>query len=137
MHQRDRLCVLLMDEMSLKEAITYDHHNDRVLGLEDFGTSKSNGVANHVTVFMIRGLYKKLKQSFAYFFSMGTMKDDKPKSLMIDAIRKVNETGLKCVAVTCDQGANNQSVMKKLGVSVTNPTFTVDNSEIHAFFDTR
>jgi len=68
MSPHEQLCVLLMDEISLKEAIHFDQNSDTMLGLEDYGFCRGPGVANHATVVMIRGLTSKWKQPFGYFF---------------------------------------------------------------------
>ena len=133
---KDKLCVLLMDEISLKEHLHYDDKHDKIIGLENFGISSGNSIANHATVFMIRGLTHKWKQPFAFFFSNGTMRSNKLKTLMLDGIRMINNTGLKCVGVVCDQGANNLSVMKSLGVTIDNPFFFINNeTKINLFYD--
>lgn len=135
MTETEKLCVLLMDEISLKEAIHYDQNSDRMLGLEDYGHTRGPGVANHALVFMIRGLTTKWKQPFAYFLSNGTIKSNKLKTLVIEAIRQISATGLNCVSLVCDQGANNQSVINQLGVTISNPYFLIDKNKINVIFD--
>ena len=135
MSQADKQCVILMDEMSLKEAVHYNSSKDEVIGYEDYGLNKGPGLANHATVFMVRGLTNKWKQPFAYFFSSGAIKATKLKTLLIEAIRAINKTGLICCAIVCDQGSNNQSVMKSLGINVNKPFFTVDDNKINLIYD--
>ena len=63
-----------------------------MIGLEDYGFTRGQGVANHATVFMIRGLTTKWKQPIGYFLSNGTIKSDKLKTLVIEAIRQISAT---------------------------------------------
>ena len=54
----DRYCTLLFDEMALDATLTYDKKSDSIFGFE----KKNLKFANHVLVFMLRGLRKKFKQ---------------------------------------------------------------------------
>ena len=63
----EKVCVLVMDEVSLKEGLSYDVSEDKIEGLEDFG-ELARHVANQGLVFMVRGLSKNWKQPIAYFF---------------------------------------------------------------------
>ena len=132
MSPSERLCVLLFDEMTIKEAVHFSESEDRVLGFEDFGTEKNYTVANHASVFMVRGLQRKWKQPFGFFFSTGTMKADRLSNLIADAIRKLQRRGLNCIAFVSDQGSNNQSALRQLGVSMSHPYFEVDGAVVRA-----
>jgi hypothetical protein len=66
------LCTVVFDEMSIKETLSYNPQTDDVDGLEDFGTcGKTCFVANHATVFLVRGLTADWKQPVGYFLSSG------------------------------------------------------------------
>ena len=62
----DKLVVLAMDEMAIKEAITYDLGRDLVEGFVD-GVERRQQVANHAIVFMALGIKQKWKQTIGYF----------------------------------------------------------------------
>ncbi|GFR97829.1 transposable element P transposase [Elysia marginata] len=55
MEPRDRLCILVFDEMSLKCSLNYIVERDYVEGLEDFGMAcgSTEKAANQATVFMV------------------------------------------------------------------------------------
>ena len=60
----------------------YGASKDCVEGLEDFGhLGKTKYVANHVGVFMVRGLTEKWKQPVAYFLTSGPISGDMLKCL--------------------------------------------------------
>jgi len=68
--EHSEICAVLFDEMSLKEEVVYNVEKDHVEGLEDFGCMGRTGhVANHVTVFMVRGLVASWKQPVCFFYS--------------------------------------------------------------------
>lgn len=52
----DKLCVLMWDEMSLQSHLQYDQSNDKIIGFEDWGHKRTQGIANHALVFMLRGI---------------------------------------------------------------------------------
>lgn len=62
----DRTCVLMFDEMSLEPGLKYDKKNDLMLGFEYFGNYVTDKFANHVLVFMLKGICKKWKQPIAF-----------------------------------------------------------------------
>lgn len=69
------ICALIFDEIQLKEEVVYNKERDEVEGLEDFGKGqKTVNVANHATVFVVRGLVTKWKQPIGYFLSCGPIK---------------------------------------------------------------
>ena len=53
-------------------------------------------IANHATVFMVKGLVgSRWKQPFGYFLSSGAIKADMLKNLIIDAIDEITNVILK------------------------------------------
>lgn len=56
----DRQCILIFDEMSIQPHLSFNAHTGEV-GFEDFGDSQSNKIADHVLVFMVRGITKKVE----------------------------------------------------------------------------
>lgn len=80
----DRNCVLLFDEMALNVGLKYNLKKDYIFGFQDFGSdNRSPDFADHVLVFMIRGLRKKCKQPVSYYFCKCTRKIQTLTSLII------------------------------------------------------
>lgn len=52
----DKLCILMWDEMSLQPHLQYDQINDKIIEFEDWGNKRTQGIANHALVFMLRGI---------------------------------------------------------------------------------
>ena len=75
LHPPDRNVALVFDEMSIKQSLVYNEGTDSVEGFEDFGNlGQTRYIANHTTVFMVRGLASKWKQPVGYFLSSGPIK---------------------------------------------------------------
>lgn len=106
----DRYCTLLFDEMALDATLTYDKKSDSIFGFEENNLK----FANHVLVFMLRGLRKKFKQPIAYYFCCGTTKTEDLVSYIKEIICAVQTTGLKIKATVCDQGCTNQAAINIL-----------------------
>lgn len=67
-NEHDKLCVLMWDEMSLEANIQYDQLNDKIIGFEDWGHRRTSLIADHVLVFMARGIVKGWKIPLYYGF---------------------------------------------------------------------
>ena len=137
MAEKDRVCALVFDEMSLKEAVTYDRTRDVVEGYEDLGScGRSVYVANHACMFMARGLAGKWKQPFSYVLSSGAINSRILRDLILEAISQLQSLGLVVALVVCDQGTNNCSALEThLGVSVDRPFFFHGGQKVFALYD--
>lgn len=61
----DKVCAIIADEMSLKQAVHNNWSADWIEGFEDFGKGQRTPcVANYASVFMVRGLFWKWKKLF-------------------------------------------------------------------------
>jgi hypothetical protein len=129
--------VVVFDEMAIKESVSYDARLDRVSGLEDFGVyGTKKHVANHASVFLVRGLHSRWKQPFGFFFSSGTIAAPMLKNLVCDSFDALHKVGFRVKAFVCDQGSNNRLMMKKLGLTSSNPVLRRNDEDIHFFYDT-
>ena len=88
-----------------------------------------------VVLFMLRGLGCKWKQSVDYFVTSSTPSSDLLKHLLLKCIKIASKCGLIVKAIICDQGSNNQSMVRKLGASVSKSYFVHDNNRIIIFYD--
>lgn len=136
MAERDRVCILLLDEMSLKSALSYDTSRDVIVGFEDYGhLGTGKELANSALVFMVKGICSKWKQPIGYFLAHNTTSADKLKLLVLNAIEKLANIGLSVRVVICDQGATNQQMFRFFGVSVDQPFVEVGGSRVVFMFD--
>ena len=125
----NKLVCLALDEMVIKEGVSYDKHNDALEGLVHT-TERGEELANHALVFMVRGLLLKWKCPLGYFLSNGTMKATVMKQLLLQAVSELHAIGLTTVVLVSDVGPNNVSMFEtKLNVSVRQPFFTYQDSK--------
>jgi len=77
----------LFDEVCLSSGLSYDSVTDQIDGFVDTGYSKSQNIADHALVFMVRGIKKKFKQPIAYSFCKGA-------TTQHDLIRKLKQVNI-------------------------------------------
>lgn len=130
-------CVLIFDEMALKRKLIYNRERDCIEGFEDFGLfGNTQRVADHVLVFMLRGISFKWKQPLAYFFVSGSIKPTVLGRLMHECLSKLEEIQLFPKAVICDQGPTNRCYLETLEkVSVSQPFLIHGNKKVHVIYD--
>ncbi len=133
----DKSVVLVFDEMAIKEALVYNGSKDEVDGFEDFDhMGKTKYIANHASVFMVRGLAGKWKQPVGYFLSSGPINSGMLQILTRTCLTKLFKIGLKVVALVCDQGSNNRSFLHQLeGVLLEKLYINCTGQKVFVFFD--
>lgn len=132
----EKVCGLVFDAIHLQETVTYNMSTDRVEGVENLGEyGRTNIAANYALVFMVRGIHSRWKQVVGHFFYRSALKTATLKSLLISAIKHVQETGFIVKFVTCDQDGTNRSVYRSLGLTEEKPVFSVNNCNILWFYD--
>ena len=132
---RDKLCVIVFDEMQLRSKLTYQRGEDAIEGYVDHGpVGRSSDCADHALVMMARGVTRNWKQPIGYFLSAGTTRATVQRDLIIKCIQRATAAGLTVIATTCDMSKNNQATYRLLGVKDSG-TFTVDGEEIVALYD--
>lgn len=136
MKMQERLCVLLFDEMSIKENLSYNAKKDRIDGFEDFGQHRRGRyVANQASVFMVRSITGQWKQPIAYYFSSGPVCGRVLKELILEAVAEVQKIGLTVKVFVCDQGSNNRSAIGMLGVTQLKPYFSFHDEKVFVIYD--
>ncbi|GBM74778.1 hypothetical protein AVEN_108533-1, partial [Araneus ventricosus] len=106
MSESDRLCVLLVDEMSIKPGLKYATDLDSVDG---FSTVKKHDFkedapfATQALVFMARGIVKNWKQILGYHFTSSS-EDYNFSELIHEAIDILHSCEIEVVSIVCDQG---------------------------------
>lgn len=103
----------MFDEVALEPSLAYDKHQDKINGFVELD-KKSSNFADHALVFMLRGALHKWQQPLAYYFCEGATSSDNLKNIIVQIITETINTGLKPVALVCDQGTAFQSAIKKL-----------------------
>ena len=102
--------------MKLSPRLHYNVKSDIVEGLVDFGFSRNRDIADHVKVFMLRGIFgdKPWKQTMSYFFCRGTASWESIARTFEAIVRECTLIRLRVVASVCDQGSTNVRAIKQL-----------------------
>ncbi len=114
--KEDRICVLMLDEISLKERIDYNATIDKVVGLAPSHGSKMEFTTNSL-VLLVSGLRGHFRQAFAHFFWKNAVPGEKVHAIVLEALDKLEEIGLTVKVITADQGSNFIALLNLLGVS--------------------
>jgi hypothetical protein len=73
----NRDCVILWDEMSMKELVQYDELQDCLEGIEDMGRTRRLLPATEALVVMISGIRESWSFPVSFYFSNSNTKSDK------------------------------------------------------------
>lgn len=111
---KHRVCTVVFDEMSLSPGLSYNSKQDVIIGFEDNGERRTKEFADHVLVFMVRGVVKKYKQPVAFSFCNSTTKTFDLKKQIKEVIINLQNCGLNVVATVCDQGATNMAAINEI-----------------------
>lgn len=71
----------------------------------------------------------------AFFFSSGALSPVTLKLLLLQAIDAIQQVGSIARAIVYDQGSNNRSMYKQLGISAASPYLLYNNQKIVFFYD--
>ena len=126
-----KLVVLAIDEMAIKEGLSYDSGRDVIEGF-----SKNKELANHALVFMVRGIKDKWKQAIGNFLSSGPMSGECMEELIRKCITKLHDIGLTVILGVSDQGSNNQNLFQTiLKVTTEKPYFYHNDAKVFVMYD--
>ena len=107
-----------------------------VVDREDFGSgTRTNKVANHAFVILLKSISGKWKQPLGYAFVNGGCPREEMEELTKDAIDKVEGIGLNVVVVMSDMGSNFQSLANQLGITPERPWFIHNKKKYFLMFD--
>ncbi len=122
----DKLCAIVTDEMSLKEAVHYNEAADRVEGFEDFGKGQRTPyVANYTSAFMVRGFSQSGSSCLATVLLVGPIPHVRLQSMLLDGIRELRKGRYGMLGgFICDQGYGNRAMLTRLGVTKEQPFFS-------------
>ena len=90
MNPLEKECNLCMDEISLKTNLFYSVPSDKIIGLEDFGSYRTNKVAMSAFVLLIRSISGNWKQPLAYYLVNGGSPRDAIRTLSRRPLTSLN-----------------------------------------------
>lgn len=131
----NRVVVLMIDEMAVKENLHYDPSTDSIVGFCNDGVNQTPKMGRHCLVAMIKGINKRWKQTLGYWVTHDSTNADVLKNIVLECINSLNDVGYIVKVLTCDQGPHNQALANKLGVNAASPHFVVNNELIYFMYD--
>lgn len=90
------MCSICVDEMSIRNEITWDHSLGRMTGYVTYGCDDVDDplVAKEAIVYVVSGLNEKFRIPLAYHF-VNSRVAGKRVSLVVDVINSLDEIGVK------------------------------------------
>lgn len=141
LEEEDKLVSLQLDEMQLREALTFDKNNDTVIGHVDLGNvGRRNGefysefesthadihedesegkslsdkpLANKLLCFVISGIRKRFKFPVGYYF-VNSLTGEELWHLTMEVIKEMEDIGFKIFRIVADNARTNAYLFKKL-----------------------
>lgn len=127
----DRKCVLLFDEISIRKELQYNQVKDVIEGYVDLGNeSRTNDLAKHVCLFMVRGLLRNYKFPLAYYATETAITAIQLTELIKAIVELLTSVGFYVSGIVCDQGSNNRKALKLLGSTKDDPQISIGNLKI-------
>jgi hypothetical protein len=119
-----RDCVVLWDEMSMKERVQFDKLQDCLEGIEVMGLVP----ATEALVVMISGIRECWSFPVSFYFSNSITKSDKLQEIVVKIIESLLTIGFRNRMGICDMSFTNQGLYKRLKVTEDNPFIEVQTS---------
>ncbi len=136
MTSQKRDCILVWDEMSIKELIEYNRGMDQLDGIVDLGTQgKLLSAANEALVFMAQGINYKWKFAVSFYFSSAATKTEHLQALVLENITKLEQIGLHVRIGICDMAFTNQSLYKSWEITEEKPYMVYNDKRIYFVHD--
>lgn len=104
MDAREKICILMWDEVQLMTHLQYDQKFDKIVGFEDWGHRRTSKFADHACVFMLRGLRSGWKLPISYTFCNAQTNSSQLIRSFKEIVRAVAAAGFQIVGTVCDQG---------------------------------
>lgn len=138
MDEREKQCVLLFDEMSIRRHFDYSDNIGYIEGFQDLGEigGRSSKAGTQALVFMVRGLYDNWKMPLAYFISHGPVPFRMLHNVLIKVLDQLCSLKLHVRGIICDQAANNRAAISNLNITTEAPFFYHNGTKIFVMYDT-
>lgn len=121
---KEKDCLLCLDEISLKSNLFYNISKDKIIGFETTPHKCTTEIANYALVAMVRGIGSNWKQPLAYFFYKSSTPSTDLKTIIFESVRKLTTIGLNVLGITSDQGSNFFKLVKSdLNLTENSPFF--------------
>nr|CAH7737930.1 unnamed protein product [Callosobruchus chinensis] len=135
-NEKERDCIVCLDEIALKPHLFYNISNDKIVGFEEGEHQNTTKIATKALVVMARGITSIWKQPIAYFFYNSAAPSKEIKDILFESIRKLTAIGYNVNGVVSDQAPNFRKLVKTvLKLTPEKTYFFVDNVRLVYLFD--
>lgn len=135
MSEVERDCGLILDEMSLDEAIEYCASSKQLIGPTTLPPSEL--LATKALVVMLVGIAERWKQVVAYQLTKASIPAGHMKEFVLSIIEKAECIGLHIHFVTSDSGSENQRMWRDMGLDFSHENILKDLSLVHPIDENR
>ena len=121
-------CVLMVDEMAIKQQVTYVPSEKRKVGYVDLGgvlEPETETIAKNALVMMAVGLKKKWKAPIAFFFTAG-LTAEVLSTLITHSVDALFSRGIQVRAIVSDGHRSNVAAIKLMGGNMDEGVYHVD-----------
>jgi len=118
MIDREKQCVLILDEVQIKRKIEYDTSAKVLTGYVHEELGNTTEEASHALVFMVKGLCRPYKQVVAWYLTGTGTRGDKLWSVTLSVLKQLYEASLIVRVVTSDMGGSNVGMWKSAGLDI-------------------
>ena len=116
-----KTCTVMIDGMAIRKHVDWDTVQQRMIGFTDLGSGSldddSQAEATEVLVIMAVGLTGHWKVTLGYFLITGISATVQAQ-LLLTALRKLHEAGIRGIALVMDGHSTNQATVAELGGSL-------------------
>lgn len=133
--KQEKLCVILIDEMSLKKGFTYDQHTGSFVGLEDDGHVRTKRPATLALAIMAVGIIKKWRTPLGFIYVEKSASYLKIIEVIKETISAIEKEDLIVLGITADQGPNMERAFRVMGSKVDDPKVSINGKSYFTFKD--
>ena len=112
--EKEKVMILISDELLLGTGLSYDKELDKIVGFEDWGNGRTEKFADHALVFMLRSLHAGNKIPVSFCFCCKQTTTVQSLYSIKEVIGAIKDAGFNIVASVCDGGSSNQAATRTL-----------------------
>ncbi|XP_054745597.1 uncharacterized protein LOC129249962 [Anastrepha obliqua] len=136
MSERQKICEIIFDEISVKSDLVYNKSRDVIDGFVDSGgNDRKMFIADKCCFFMVKAIAGDWKYVLSYYLAKGGVPQAQLKNILFSNIEAVEKIGLNVKAIICDQGPINVQLFKVMHITETNPYIFFNGKKIFCMFD--
>lgn len=110
----EKFCSLIIDDMAVKEHVTYSKLEDKIFGLAYNNEGKEPKIVNQLLCFVIQGLTTKYIIPASYHFHR-QLNSEKLHELTLDVLKLLSNCGFIVIRIVADNHKSNTALFRRFG----------------------